>query len=198
MGFLLLLLFSKNGPLGQLLLQLGVTVIFSWPATVIAATVVAFPLMYKTAQGAFEQIDANLLRAARTLGASEATVFWRVILPLAWRGIIAGTVLAFARALGEFGATLMLAGNIPGQTQTIPVAIYFAVEAGDMKQASIWVLVILAISLTVLTAVNFWSDSRRSVAVRVGGGAISGAGELFLEQGRKGDPHPKTTKGDCL
>ena len=177
-GFLLLLLFGKNGPLGQLLIQLGVTVIFSWPATVIAATVVAFPLMYKTAQGAFEQIDANLLRAARTLGASEAMVFWRVILPLAWPGIIAGTVLAFARALGEFGATLMLAGNIPGQTQTIPVAIYFAVEAGDMKQASIWVLVILAISLTVLTAVNFWSDSRRSVAVRVGGGRS--------EQGKQG------------
>ncbi len=153
-GFLLLLLFGKNGPIGQLLLQLGVTVIFSWSATVIAATVVAFPLMYKTALGAFEQIDANLLRAARTLGASERTVFWQVILPLAWPGIVAGTILAFARALGEFGATLMLAGNIPGQTQTIPVAIYFAVEAGDMRQALVWVLIILTISLTVLTALN--------------------------------------------
>lgn len=162
-GFLLLLLFGKNGPIGQLLGQVGVTVIFSWPATVITATVVAFPLMYKTAQGAFEQIDVNLLRAARTLGAAEGTVFWRIVLPLAWPGIVAGTILAFARALGEFGATLMLAGNIPGQTQTIPVAIYFAVEAGDMNQASIWVVVILTISLTVLTAVNFWSDSRRSV-----------------------------------
>lgn len=168
-GFLLLLLFGKNGPIGQLLLQVGVTVIFTWTATVITGTVVAFPLMYKTAQGAFAQIDANLLRAARTLGASEATVFWRVILPLAWPGIIAGIILAFARALGEFGATLMLAGNIPGQTQTIPVAIYFAVEAGDMKQASVWVLIILAISLTVLTAVNFLSDSQRSVAVRARG-----------------------------
>ncbi len=153
-GFLLLLLFGRNGPLGQLLRQLGVTVIFSWAATAIAATVVAFPLMYKTAQGAFAQIDPNLLRAARTLGASEVTVFWRVILPLALPGIVAGTVLTFARALGEFGATLMLAGNIPGKTQTIPVAIYFAVEAGDMRQASIWVLIILAISLTGLTAVN--------------------------------------------
>ena len=162
-GFLLLLLFGKNGPVGHLLLQVGVTVVFSWAATVIAATVVAFPLMYKTAQGAFTQIDANLLRAARTLGASEMTVFRRVILPLALPGIVAGTILTFARALGEFGATLMLAGNIPGQTQTIPVAIYFAVEAGDMKQAWIWVLAILALSLTILTAVNFWSDSRRSV-----------------------------------
>lgn len=164
-GFLLLLLLGKNGFIGQLLRQVGVTVIFSWLATVITATIVAFPIMYKTAQGAFAQIDANLLRAARTLGASERTVFWRVILPLAWPGIVAGTILTFARALGEFGATLMLAGNIPGQTQTIPVAIYFAVEAGDMKQASVWVLVILVISLTVLTAVNFWSDSQRSVVV---------------------------------
>lgn len=163
-GFLLLLLFGKNGPIGQLLLQVGVTVIFSWPATVIAATVVSFPLMYKTAQGAFAQIDTNLLQAARTLGASEGKVFWRVTIPLAWSGIVAGTILAFARALGEFGATLMLAGNIPGQTQTISVAIYSAVEAGDMQQASVWVLVILAISLTFLTAVNFWLNSQPDVA----------------------------------
>jgi len=175
-GFLLLLLFGKNGPLGQLLLQVGVTVIFSWTATVITGTVVAFPLMYKTAQGAFTQIDANLLRAARTLGASEWTLFWRIVLPLAWPGIVAGTILAFARALGEFGATLMLAGNIPGQTQTIPVAIYFAVEAGEMQQATVWVLIILAISLMVLTAVNFWSDSRRAVA---GDGGKSTVAQTF-------------------
>ncbi len=175
-GFLLLLLFGKNGPLGQLLLQVGVTVIFSWTATVIAGTVVAFPLMYKTAQGAFTQIDANLLRAARTLGASEWTLFWRIVLPLAWPGIVSGTILAFARALGEFGATLMLAGNIPGQTQTIPVAIYFAVEAGEMQQATVWVLIILAISLMVLTAVNFWSDSRRAVA---GDGGKSTVAQTF-------------------
>jgi molybdate transport system permease protein len=117
--------------------------------------------MYKTALGAFEQIDANLLNAARTLGASEWQVFWRIMLPLAWPGILAGTILAFARALGEFGATLMLAGNIPGQTQTIPMAIYFAVEAGDMRQAAIWVLIILSLSLSVLTAVNFWTDLQR-------------------------------------
>ncbi|MEG4534461.1 molybdate ABC transporter permease subunit [Microcoleus sp. D2_18a_D3] len=163
-GFLLLLLFGRNGAIGQFLLQFDLTIIFTWQAAAITATVVSFPLMYKTALGAFEQIDANLLNAARTLGASEWQVFWRIMLPLAWPGILAGTILAFARALGEFGATLMLAGNIPGQTQTIPMAIYFAVEAGDMRQAAIWVLIILSLSLSVLTAVNFWTDlQRRSI-----------------------------------
>lgn len=160
-GFLLLLLFGRNGAIGQFLLQFDLTIIFTWQAAAITATVVSFPLMYKTALVAFEQIDANLLNAARTLGASEWQVFWRIMLPLAWRGILAGTILAFARALGEFGATLMLAGNIPGQTQTIPMAIYFAVEAGDMRQAAIWVLIILSLSLSVLTAVNFWTDLQR-------------------------------------
>ena len=160
-GFLLLLLFGRNGAIGQFLLKFDLTIIFTWQAAVITATVVSFPLMYKTALGAFEQIDANLINAARTLGASEWTVFWRIMLPLAWPGIIAGTILAFARALGEFGATLMLAGNIPGQTQTIPMAIYFAVEAGDMGQAAIWVLIILSLSVTMLTAVNFWTDLQK-------------------------------------
>ena len=161
-GFLLLLLFGRNGAIGQFLLQFDLTIIFTWQAAVITATVVSFPLMYKTALGAFEQIDANLLNAARTLGASEWQVFWRIMLPIAWPGILAGTILAFARALGEFGATLMLAGNIPGQTQTIPMAIYFAVEAGDMKQAAIWVLIILSLSLSVLTVVNYWTDLQRN------------------------------------
>jgi len=156
-GFLLLLLFGRNGAIGQLLLKFDLTIIFTWQAAVITATVISFPLMYKTALGAFEQIDTNLLNAARTLGASEGTVFWRIMLPLAWPGILAGTILAFARALGEFGATLMLAGNIPGQTQTIPMAIYFAVEAGDMRQAAIWVLIILSLALSVLTLVNYWT-----------------------------------------
>ncbi len=160
-GFLLLLLFGRNGAIGQFLLEFDLTIIFTWQAAVITATVVSFPLMYKTALGAFEQIDANLLNAARTLGASEWQVFWRIMLPLAWPGILAGTILAFARALGEFGATLMLAGNIPGQTQTIPMAIYFAVEAGDMGQAAIWVLIILSLSVTMLTAVNFWTDLQK-------------------------------------
>src|SRR5271163_3219569 len=137
-GFLLLLLFGRNGPLGQLLLQLGATVVFSWPATVIAATVVSFPLMYITARAALEQVDPYLLQAARTLGASEARIFREVALPLAWPGVLAGTILSFARALGEFGATLMLAGNIPGKTETIPIAIYFAVEANEIQRAMAW------------------------------------------------------------
>lgn len=160
-GFILLLIFGKNGPIGQLLSKLGTTIIFSWSATVIAATVVALPLMYQTARGAFEQIDTNILDAARTLGASEWEVFWRITIPLSWPGIAAGTILAFARALGEFGATLMLAGNIPGKTQTIPIAIFFAVESGDMKQALIWVVIIISFSLGVVLFLNRWSKSQK-------------------------------------
>ncbi|MBD0345493.1 MAG: molybdate ABC transporter permease subunit [Coleofasciculus sp. Co-bin14] len=159
-GFLLLLLFGKNGPIGKLLLPLNFSIVFSWYGAIIAATVVSFPLMYKTALGAFEQIDANLLRVARTLGASEWIIFWRITLPLAVPGIVAGTTLAFARGLGEFGATLMIAGNIPGQTQTIPMAIYFAVEAGAMNEAWVWAIVIMAISLSGIVAVNFWQEVR--------------------------------------
>ncbi len=155
-GFLLLLLFGKHGPLGQLMTQFNFTVIFTWYAAVITATVVSFPLMYKTALGAFEQVDSSLLQVAQTLGASKKRIFWRVLLPLSIPGILAGTTLAFARALGEFGATLMLAGNIPGQTQTIPMAIYFAVEAGAMNEAWLWVIVIMTISLTGIIAVNLW------------------------------------------
>ncbi|MBE9182776.1 molybdate ABC transporter permease subunit [Oculatella sp. LEGE 06141] len=155
-GFLLLLLFGRNGALGQLMTQFNFTVIFTWYAAVITATVVAFPLMYKTALGAFEQVDSTLLQVAQTLGASRRRIFWRVLLPLSVPGILAGTILAFARALGEFGATLMLAGNIPGQTQTIPMAIYFAVEAGAMNEAWLWVIVIMTISLSGIIAVNLW------------------------------------------
>ena len=157
-GFLLLLLFGRNGFIGQILGYFGVTVIFSWYATVIASTVVAFPLMYKTALGAFKQIDANLIACARTLGATEWRVFWRIMLPLAKPGLIAGTLLAFARALGEFGATLMLAGSIPGKTETIPIAIFLASEGGAMDRALLLVIIILAISLGVITAVNYWTE----------------------------------------
>lgn len=160
-GFGLLLLFGKNGPIGKLLLNMGTTVIFSWPATVIAATVVAFPLMYQTTLGAFEQIEPNIENAARTLGASEWRIFWQVTLPLARPGIAAGTILSFARSLGEFGATLMLAGNIPGRTQTIPVAIYFAVEAGETDKAIAWVLVVMSISLLVIVLLNYWQRYQR-------------------------------------
>ncbi|OCR02205.1 molybdenum ABC transporter permease subunit [Oscillatoriales cyanobacterium USR001] len=155
-GFLLLLLFGKNGYLGQLTAQFNFTIVFTWYAAAIAATVVAFPLMYKTALGAFEQVDRSLLQVAQTLGASRIRIFWRVLLPLSIPGILAGTTLAFARALGEFGATLMLAGNIPGQTQTIPMAIYFAVEAGAMNEAWIWAIAIMTISLSGIIAVNLW------------------------------------------
>lgn len=159
-GFLLLLFFGKNGPVGQLMQPFDLTIVFTWYGAAIAATVVSFPLMYKTALGAFEQIDSNLLRVARTLGASESTIFWRISLPLAFPGIVAATTLAFARALGEFGATLMLAGNIPGQTQTIPMAIYFAVEAGATDEAWFWSIVIMATSLSGILAVNFWQELR--------------------------------------
>ncbi|MBD2500450.1 molybdate ABC transporter permease subunit [Anabaena azotica] len=159
-GFLLLLFFGKNGPVGKLMQPFDLTIVFTWYGAAIAATVVSFPLMYKTALGAFEQIDSNLLRVARTLGASEATIFWRISLPLAFPGIVAATTLAFARALGEFGATLMLAGNIPGQTQTIPMAIYFAVEAGATEEAWFWSIVIMATSLSGIFAVNFWQELR--------------------------------------
>ncbi|WP_293085458.1 molybdate ABC transporter permease subunit [Moorena sp. SIO3H5] len=154
-GFLLLLLLGRNSPVGQLLRQLGVSVILSWPATVIAATVVAFPLMYKTVLAAFKQVNQDLINSARTLGASECRVFWQVLLPLAWPGVMAGTVLAFARALGEFGATLMLAGNIPGKTQTIAIAIFFAAQAGRMGEALLWVLIMVAIAVVAITIINY-------------------------------------------
>jgi molybdate transport system permease protein len=160
-GFLLLLLFGRNGPLGKLLLQFGATVVFSWPATVIAATVVAFPLMYITARAALEQVDPHLLQAARTLGASEGRIFRDVALPLAWPGVLAGTILSFARALGEFGATLMLAGNIPGKTETIPIAIYFAVEANEIQRAMAWCAVDVSISIMLLGGLYYWTHAQR-------------------------------------
>ncbi|WP_421658929.1 molybdate ABC transporter permease subunit [Leptothermofonsia sp. ETS-13] len=161
-GFILLQLFGKQGPFGQMLQSLNLEIIFTWYAGAIAAMVVTFPLMYRTALGAFEQIDGNLLQAARTLGASEARIFWQVSLPLALPGILAGATLAFARGLGEFGATLMLAGNIPGVTTTIPLAIYSTVEAGDTQQAWIWSGVILSISLSAIALVNLWAANRRN------------------------------------
>ena len=155
-GYGLLLLFGRNGPAGKLLLHFGTTIIFSWWATVITAVVMAFPLMYITARGAFEQVEPNIEDAARTLGASEWRVFWTVTLPLAWPGVAAGTVLALARSLGEFGATLMLAGNIPGRTATIPVAIYFDIQAGNNHQALVLVAVVLVISFISLAAIAYW------------------------------------------
>lgn len=159
-GFGILLLIGVNGPVGKLLRPLGINLVFTWHAAVIAAAVVSFPLMYKTARGAFEQIDRNVLDAARTLGSPEWRIFWRITVPMAWPGIAAATALTFARALGEFGATMMVAGSIPGQTQTIPIAIYFATQGGDMHIALIWVTIIFVISLTVMVLMNHWENMR--------------------------------------
>jgi molybdate ABC transporter permease protein len=164
-GFLLLMLLGKYGPVGQLLPS-ALSIVFTWYAAILTGIVVAFPLMYKTALGAFEQIDPTLLQAARTLGATEFKIFWQITLPLALPGVVAGATLTFCRALGEFGATLMLAGNISGETQTIPMAIYFAVEAGDNQAAWFWSGVILGISLIGLTVVNAW---QAKMAGRKGG-----------------------------
>lgn len=157
-GFFLLLVCGKNGPIGKILAYFGKSLIFSWEATVIAAIVVSFPMMYRSTRSAFEQIDYNLISAARTLGLSEFKIFYKIAIPLAYPGIIGGIVLTFARAMGEFGATLMLAGNIPGKTQTMPLAIFFAVEGGDMNKALMWVLIIVAFSLIMILALNFWSE----------------------------------------
>lgn len=155
-GFILLMIFGKNSPLGQVLLQLGIRVVFSWSGAVIAAIVVSFPLMYRTTKAAFEQMDQNLIDAGRTMGLSERYIFWRIRVPVSLPGIGAGMVLAFARAIGEFGATLMIAGNIPGKTQTVPLIIYTATAAGDMRLAMQWVAVIVAISLFSIGGMNVW------------------------------------------
>lgn len=161
LGFFLLVLFGKNGPFGILLAKIGQRgILFSWKASIIAATVVSFPLMYRSALGAFRQIDQELLWAGRTLGMSEWKLFVHVMVPEAWPGLIAGLALSFSRSLGEFGATLMIAGNIPGKTQTIPMAIYFATAGGDMQTAWIWVGIIVAISCVSLALTTHF-DSRR-------------------------------------
>lgn len=162
-GFFLLLLLGKNSFIGQILLKFDFTIIFSWWATIISATVVAFPMMYRTSRAAFEQIDSNMISAARTLGLSEWKIFYKIAIPLAWPGIIAGVVLSFARALGEFGATLMIAGNIPGKTQTMPVAIFFAVEGGDMTKAYMWVAIITLISIVMILILNYWSEAQQRI-----------------------------------
>ena len=162
-GFFLLLLCGKNGFVGKIFMNFNKNIIFSWSATVIAATVVAFPMMYRTCRSAFEQIDKNMISAARTLGLSETKIFFKIAIPLAWPGIIGGLVLSFARALGEFGATLMIAGNIPGRTQTMPVAIFFAVESGDMNKAILWVLIIVAISFVMIFLLNYWCDTQQKL-----------------------------------
>ncbi|MEG1310750.1 MAG: molybdate ABC transporter permease subunit [Romboutsia sp.] len=156
-GFFLLLILGKNGIIGKLFISFDKNIVFSWAATVISAVVVSFPMMYRTSRSAFEQIDENMILAAKTLGLNEWKIFKDISIPLAYPGIIGGVVLSFARALGEFGATLMIAGNIPGKTQTIPLAIFFAVESGDMDKAMMWVIVIILISVIMIMLLNKWS-----------------------------------------
>lgn len=156
-GYGLLMLIGKNGLLGKTLAGMDLSIIFTWWAAALASTVVAFPLMYQSAKAAFKSVDINYEKAARTLGAGEVRIFFTVTLPLAWPGILAGLVLSFARALGEFGATLMVAGNIPGRTQTIPLAIYYAVDAGDSVKARTLVAIITVFSFAVIFWVNRWA-----------------------------------------
>ncbi len=168
-GFLLLLLFGQATPVGQWLIAHGVSLVFTWPAAVLSAIVVSFPLMYRTALGAFEGLDAQMLDAARTLGWSERRIFARLILPLAWPSIAAGTVLAFARAMGEFGCTLFFAGNYAGVTQTIPIAIYFEWMSGNTDVALFWVVVVILLSFLVILFINVYTA--RSQRYRERGGA---------------------------
>ena len=164
-GFLLLILIGKQGPVGKFLADVfQVQIIFTPYAAILAGTVVAFPLMYQSTKAAFQNIDSKLEDAARTLGANEWRVFWTVTLPLAWHGLVSGIVLSFARALGEFGATIMVAGNIPGKTQTIPLAIYFAAESNDMTQAGLYVLIISLLTFFMIFGVNLWVRKKKPQA----------------------------------
>ncbi len=158
MGFFILFILGVKRPLGKMLLQLfSVKIVFSWTATVIAAVIISYPLMYRSARGAFEQVDQNLIMAARTLGMSERKIFWHVTMPLALPGVASGGVLAFARGLGEFGATAMIAGNIENKTRTLPMAIYSEVAAGNMDAAKDYVLIVLAISFVVIILMNYFT-----------------------------------------
>jgi molybdate transport system permease protein len=151
LGYYLLIVLGRKGFIGAWLLEhFGITLIFTWQGAVIAAAVAAFPLILRAARAAFSDVDAQLENAARTLGLNETAVFFRVTLPLAWRGVFAGALLAFARAMGEFGATLMVAGSLPGRTQTLSLAIYDAVMAGDDERASMLVLISLIAAVIAL------------------------------------------------
>lgn len=160
-GFFLLLLFSRRRPLGAFLFeQFDIKIVQTWAGCVIAATVIAFPLMYRNARAAFEQVDVNLIYAGRTLGMSEGRIFRKVVLPCAGPGIASGTILTFARALGEYGATSMLAGNISGRTGTISQKIAMVIQDGDYAAAGIWVAIILVISFVIVFGVNLITSGK--------------------------------------
>lgn len=160
-GYFLILIFGVRRPLGRFLLQYGIKFVMTWYGGVLAATVVAFPLMYRTARGAFESFDMNLAYSGQTLGLSDTYIFWRIRMPACRQGIIAGSVLAFARALGEYGATSMLIGYTPGRTATISTTVYQLWRTNDERGALIWVLINLAISAVVLLAVNMLEDRQK-------------------------------------
>lgn len=154
-GFFLLLLFSRRRPLGMFLFErFDMKIVQTWAGCVIAAVVIAFPLMYRNARAALEQVDVNLIYAGRTLGMSETAIFWKVVMPSAGPGVVSGTILTFARAMGEFGATSMLAGNIPGKTGTISQKIAMVMQDGDFLTAGIWVAVVVLIAFFIIFLVN--------------------------------------------
>ena len=153
-GYLLLLLLGKRGPLGSILDQIGIHIVFTWPAAVIASATVSLPLMYQNGKAALLGVNKRYIDAARTLGLSEGRIFRQVIFPLSLPGILGGVALAFARALGEFGTTLMIAGNIPGRTQTMPLALYSAVEGGRSAEANMYLLITVVISFALIAVVG--------------------------------------------
>ncbi len=153
-GFFLLVCFGKNTWIGRVLAEHNFDLIFSWKGAVLASIVVSFPLMYKTTRSSFEQLDKELIYAGKTLGLSSMTIFWKIVFPNCVSGILAATILSFSRALGEFGATIMIAGNIPGKTQTASLAIYTAMQSGDRALAYRWVGVLLGISFLSMLLMN--------------------------------------------
>ena len=160
-GFFLLLIFSKRRPFGIFLYEtFDIKVVQSWLGCIIASTVIAFPLMYRNARAAFEQLDVNLIYAGRTLGMSDIRIFWKVVIPSAGPGIASGTILTFARALGEYGATSMLAGNIPGKTGTISQKIAMVIQDGDYATAGVWVAIVMLIAFLVIFSMNFISGTK--------------------------------------
>ncbi|MEI0611306.1 molybdate ABC transporter permease subunit [Brachyspira pilosicoli] len=166
-GFFLLIFFGRNSFIGSIVEKLGFPFIFTLRGAILASFIVSFPLMYRTSKGAFEQIDTNIINAARTLGKSENWIFWRVMLPNSWQSILGGAILSFTRALGEFGATIMIAGNIPNRTQTISLAIYTAVQAGDRALAFRWVIIIVAISFISIMMMNIIIPVSSSIKKRL-------------------------------
>lgn len=162
MGFLILISVGANSAVGKFLDAFGMKLVFTWQGAAVAAAVVSFPVMYRGIRGALEQVDPTVIQAGRTLGLSEFKILRKVIFPMAAPGILASVVLSFARCLGEFGATLMVAGNIPGKTQTMSVAVYTAMQGGDRELAYKWVVIIVAYSLIILVGLNCLPSLRRS------------------------------------